>query len=90
MEAKIKQIDGKWTVNGKTYNELSIHEIGMLNSFFASWRTTTNQRCKCFCNNKVKELIANELKAEPTKLFDEAFNNPINQLNELTNGLHTK
>lgn len=77
MEALIKQIDGKWTVNGKTYNDLSIQEIGMLNSFFASWRVTTNQHCKCFCTNKIKELIANEPKVEPTKAFDEAFNQPL-------------
>jgi hypothetical protein len=83
MIATIKQIDGKWTVNGKTYNDLSIQEIGMLNSFFASWRTTTSQHCKCFCTNKIKELIADDPIVEPTKAFDEAFDKPINQLKQI-------
>jgi hypothetical protein len=77
MEVTIKQIDGKWTVNGKTYNDLSIHEIGMLNAFFADWRMTTEQRCKCFCTNKAKELIADDAKVEPTKMHDQVFNEPI-------------
>lgn len=38
MEAIIKLIDGKWTVNGKQLHELSILEIGLLNSFFKAYK----------------------------------------------------
>lgn len=80
MEATIKQLNGKWTVNGKHYNELSIHEIGMLNAFFADWKQTTEDLCKKFCLDKAKELIVNDPIVLPTNMFDEAFNNPIEQI----------
>lgn len=38
MEAIIKLIDGKWTVNGKQLQELSILEICLLNSFFKAYK----------------------------------------------------
>ena len=70
MEATIKQTNGKWTVNGKHYNDLSIHEIGMLNAFFADWKQTTEERCKNFCKCKVNELIVDCEIVQPTKVFD--------------------
>ena len=38
MKATIEMIDGKWTVNGKQLHELSILEIGLLNSFFKAFK----------------------------------------------------
>jgi hypothetical protein len=38
MKAIIEKINGKWTVNGKQLQELSILEIGLLNSFFKSYK----------------------------------------------------
>lgn len=83
MEATIKNINGKWTVNGKTYDELSIHEIGMLNAFFADWRMSTEQRCSKHCFENIKQMVVNGHIVEPTKVFDKAFNNPINQLKDI-------
>jgi hypothetical protein len=83
MEAIIKNIDGKWTVNGKTYNELSVHEIGMLNAFFADWKQTTEERFNKICLNKVKELFVNDPIIVKTNVFDKAFDNPIEQLKNL-------
>ena len=83
MEATIKNLNGKWTVNGKTYNELSIHEIGMLNAFFADWRMSTEERCSKHCFEKIKQMTVNGHIVEATKVFDEIFQNPIEQLNNL-------
>jgi hypothetical protein len=38
MKATIEKINGKWTVNGKELSELSILEIGLLNSFFKAFK----------------------------------------------------
>lgn len=38
MKATIEKINGKWTVNGKELSELSILEIGLLNSFFKAYK----------------------------------------------------
>jgi hypothetical protein len=38
MKAIIEKINGKWTVNGKELSELSILEIGLLNSFFKAYK----------------------------------------------------
>lgn len=85
MKSTIEKINGKWTVNGKSINELSIHEIGMLNAFFADWKQTTDDRCKKFCLDKAKELIVNDPIVLPTNMFDEAFNNPIEQIDNFLN-----
>lgn len=84
MEAIIKQLNGKWTVNGKTYNELTDQEKEDINAFFVDWKLSTNQRCRNFCTKKAKELCVNDAIVFPTKVFDEAFDNPIEQLNNLT------
>lgn len=87
MKATIEKINGKWTVNGKPHSEMSILEIGLLNEFFQDFNLTTNQRCKKFCNCKINELFVNDAIVEPTKVFDKAFNNPIDggsSINNLT------
>jgi hypothetical protein len=38
MKVTIEKINGKWTVNGKQLHELSILEIGLLNSFFKAFK----------------------------------------------------
>ncbi len=38
MKVTIEKINGKWTVNGKQLHELSILEIGLLNSFFNAFK----------------------------------------------------
>jgi hypothetical protein len=38
MKAIIEKINDKWTVNGKELHELSILEIGLLNSFFKAYK----------------------------------------------------
>ena len=41
MEAVIKLIDGRWTVNGKQLSQMSMLEIGLLNSFFKVFKADT-------------------------------------------------
>lgn len=87
LEANIKVINGKFTVNGKSFEELSILEHGMLNAYFKEYNDnmhesfiSTADRCKKFCLDKAKDLIVNDPIVLPTNAFDEAFNNPIEQI----------
>jgi len=80
-----KKINGKWIVNGKPHSEILILEIGLLNEFFADFNLTTNQRCKKFCNCKINELLVDCEIVEPTKVFDEKFDNPIDQIDNFLN-----
>lgn len=83
MKAVIELINGKWTVNGKQYDELTAGEIQMLNVFFAEWKHTTQQLCNKACLERAKELYVHDPIVLPTKVFDEAFNHPIDQLKNL-------
>jgi len=85
MKATIEKINGKWTVNGKPHSEMSMLEIGLLNEFFADFNLTTNQRCKKFCNCKINELLVDCEIVEPTKVYHNAFHNPIQENNDSKN-----
>lgn len=89
MKATIEKINGKWTVNGKPHSKMSMFEIGLLNEFFIDFNLTTNQRCKKFCNCKINELFVNDAIVEPTKVFDEKFNNPIDGGSSINNLITT-
>jgi hypothetical protein len=87
MESTIKKIDGKWSANGKFSKDWGILEIGLINTFFkyVAEETdvellSTKERCKKFCLDKAKELTVNDPIVMPTNMFDEAFNNPIEQI----------
>jgi hypothetical protein len=87
MESTIKLIYGKWAVNNKFSKDWGILEIGLINTFFkyVTEETdvkllSTKDRCKKFCLDKAKELIVNDPIVMPTNMFDEAFNNPIEQI----------
>jgi len=47
---------------------------------------TLQTRFKEFEKRNLKRILTFLPKVEPTKAFDEAFEQPINQLNNLTNG----
>lgn len=87
MEATIKQIEGKWTVNGKESKDWGILEIGLINTFFKFCKEetdiqllSTNDRIKKHFKDRLNELIVNDPIVVKTKVFDEAFNNPIEQI----------